>query len=234
MAGRGRRPAADGLTGRVYQPSHERFQVGDPAAELERIAGQVPATLVTLSSSGLAASILPMVFHGDEGESGVLRGHLARANPQWRDITPSVEALVLFDGPDSYITPSWYETKRQTGRDVPTWNYVAVQVRGPIEIREDESWLLDHLRALVDRQEAGRPEPWSVDDPPEGYIPTHAKAIVGLELRITSIEAKRKLSQNRLAMDFDGVVEGLEAGSGRERAVAAEMRLETPRDRRPG
>jgi transcriptional regulator len=218
----------------VYQPSHERFQVGDPAAELERIAGLGPATLVTLSSSGLAASILPMVFHPGAGGSGVLRGHLARANPQWRDITPSVEALVLFDGPDSYITPSWYETKRQTGRDVPTWNYVTVQVRGPIEVRQDEPWLLDHLRALVDRQEAGRPEPWSVDDPPEGYIATHAKAIVGLELRITSIEAKRKLSQNRLAMDFDGVVDGLEAGSGRERAVAAEMRLETPRDRMSG
>ncbi|MEZ4596334.1 MAG: FMN-binding negative transcriptional regulator [Chloroflexota bacterium] len=212
----------------LYQPSHDRFRVADPAAELERLARAVPATLVTLSSAGLVASILPMVFHRQEG---LLRGHLARANPQWRDISAGVEALALFDGPDTYVTPSWYETKRRTGRDVPTWNYVTVQARGSLVVHREEAWLLDHLRALVDGQEAGRPEPWSVDDPPDGYIATNARAIVGLELAITSIDAKRKLSQNRLAVDFDGVVEGLASGSGRERAVAAEMRQETPRDR---
>jgi transcriptional regulator len=212
----------------LYQPSHERFRVADPAGELARLAATGPATLVTLSSEGLVASMLPMVFHPD---AGVLRGHLARGNPQWRDIAPGVEALALFDGPDSYVTPGWYETKRRTGRDVPTWNYVTVQVRGPITIHDDEPWLLDHLRALVDRQEADRPEPWSIDDPPEGYIATNARAIVGLELAIGSIEAKRKLSQNRLGIDFDGVVEGLSDGSERQRAVAAEMRRESPRDR---
>lgn len=214
----------------LYQPSHDRFAVADPAGELGRLAAQVPATLVTLNGGGLVASILPMVLHGDAGGTGVLRGHLARANPHWRDIASEVEALAMFDGPDTYVTPAWYETKRRTGRDVPTWNYVTVQVRGPIEVHHEEAWLLEHLRALVDRQEAGRPEPWSVDDPPAGYIATHARAIVGLELRITSIEAKRKLSQNRLAVDFDGVIEGLAVGSERERAVAAEMALEAPRD----
>lgn len=217
----------------IYQPAHERFAVADPAVELARLVTEVPATLVTLSSGGLVASILPMVHHADVGAHGVLRGHLARANPQWRDITPRVDALVLIDGPDAYVTPSWYETKRRTGKDVPTWDYVTVQVRGPITIRDDAPWLLDHLRALVDRQEAGRPEPWSIDDPPEGYVATNAKAIVGLELAITSIEAKRKLSQNRLGVDFDGVVEGLASASAREQAVAAEMRLESPRDRDP-
>jgi transcriptional regulator len=117
---------------------------------------------------------------------------------------------------------------------VPTWNYVTVQVRGPLSVHQDQAWLLDHLRALVDRHEAARPHPWSIDDPPEGYIATNAQAIVGLELAITAIEAKRKLSQNRLAVDFDGVVDGLAAGSDHERAVAAEMRLESPRDRDRG
>ncbi len=212
----------------LYQPAHDRFSVADPAAELARLAARVPATLVTLSGAGLVASVLPMVFHPD---AGVLRGHLARANPQWRDVSPDVGALAMFDGPDGYITPSWYETKRRTGKDVPTWNYVTVQVRGSVTVHHEEPWLLDHLRALVDGQELGRPDPWSIDDPPEGYIATNARAIVGLELAITTIEAKRKLSQNRLAMDFDGVVEALGSGSDRERAVAAEMRHETPRDR---
>jgi transcriptional regulator len=212
----------------LYQPAHGRFTASDAEHELARLAASVPATLVTLSTGGLVASILPMV---SVAGSHVLRGHLARANPQWRDISPDVEALVLFDGPESYVTPAWYETKRQTGKDVPTWNYVTLQVRGVITLHEDEAWLLEHLRALVDRQEAGRPEPWSIDDPPEGYIATNAKAIVGLELAITGIEAKRKLSQNRLAVDFDGVVDGLGQGSDGARAVAAEMALESPRDR---
>jgi transcriptional regulator len=212
----------------LYQPAHGRFQASDAEGELARLAGVVPATLVTLSGGELVASVLPMVFHP---ESRVLRGHLARANPQWRDITPGVAALALFAGPEAYVTPAWYETKRRTGKDVPTWNYVTVQVRGPITIHEDEPWLLDHLRVLVDRHESMRAEPWSIDDPPEGYIATNAKAIVGLELAITGIEAKRKLSQNRLAMDFDGVVQRFEQGSKTQRAVAAEMRLEAPRDR---
>lgn len=218
----------------LYQPGHDRFAVADTAAELDRLAAEVPATLVTLSSGGLVASILPMVFHPGVGAQGVLRGHLARANPQWRDIAPGVDALALFDGPDAYVTPGWYETKRRTGRDVPTWDYVTLQVRGPVHVHHEQAWLLDHLRALVDRHEAARAEPWSIDDPPEGYIATNAKAIVGLELVIGAIEAKRKLSQNRLAVDFDGVVEGLSAGSARERAVATEMRRESPRDRDSG
>jgi transcriptional regulator len=213
----------------VYQPSHDRFLVEDPAAQLAQLAAVVPATLVTLSSTGLVASILPMMFHPGEGPNGTLRGHLARGNPQWRDITADVEALAIFDGPDSYITPAFYETKRATGKDVPTWNYTTVQVRGPVVLRLEPEWLLAHLRALVDRQEAGRPEPWSVDDPPAGYIETQAKAIVGLEMPVTRIEAKRKLSQNRIAVDFQGVVDGLSEGSPHEQAVAAEMRLESPR-----
>ena len=213
----------------MYQPSHDRFLVDDPAAYLAELAAVVPATLVTLSSSGLVASILPMVFHPSDGQNGVLRGHLARGNPQWRDLQPEVEALAIFDGPDSYITPAFYETKRATGKDVPTWNYTTVQVRGVITLHHEPAWLLAHLRTLVDRQESGRPEPWSVDDPPEGYIETQARAIVGLEMAISRIDAKRKLSQNRIAVDFQGVLDGLSEGSPREQAVAAEMRKESPR-----
>ena len=214
----------------MYQPAHDRFLVGDPVGYLARLAAVVPATLVTLSSHGLVASILPMVVHASEGSSGVLRGHLARGNPQWRDIAAGIEALAIFDGPDTYVTPAFYETKRRTGKDVPTWNYTTVQVRGPLELHHEADWLMAHLRTLVDRQEAGRPEPWSIDDPPEGYIEAQARAIVGLEMRITNVDAKRKLSQNRIAADFKGVIAGLSGGSPRERAVAAEMRLESPRD----
>ncbi len=224
MAGRSRLTLVE-----LYQPSHGRFLVGDAVEYLRQLAAVVPATLVTLSSAGLAASILPMVFHPGEGPSGMLRGHLARANPQWRDISPDVEALAIFNGPDSYITPAFYETKRLTGRDVPTWNYTTVQVRGPLVLRLEPGWLLDHLRVLSDRQEAGRPEPWSVDDPPAGYIDAQARAIVGLEMSITGIAAKRKLSQNRIAADFEAVVAGLREGTPRERAVAAEMDRESPR-----
>jgi len=213
----------------MYQPSHERFLVDDAAAYLAELAAVVPATLVTLSGDGLVASILPMVFHPSEGANGILRGHLARGNPQWRDISPDVAALVILDGPDSYITPAFYETKRATGKDVPTWNYTTVQARGTLTVHHEPEWLLSHLRALVDRQEAGRPEPWSVDDPPEGYVATQSRAIVGLEMAITSIEAKRKLSQNRIAVDFEGVIAGLSMGSPREQAVATEMRRESPR-----
>lgn len=213
----------------MYQPSHERFLVDDAAGSLAELAAAVPATLVTLSSDGLVASILPMVFHPSEGANGILRGHLARGNPQWRDISPDIAALVILDGPDSYITPAFYETKRATGKDVPTWNYTTVQARGTLTVHHESEWLLPHLRALVDRQEAGRPEPWSVDDPPEGYIATQARAIVGLEMAITSIEAKRKLSQNRIAVEFGGVIAGLSTGSPREQAVATEMRRESPR-----
>ena len=122
----------------MYQPAHDRFRVDDPAGYLSQLAAQVPATLVTLSSHGLVASILPMVFHPVEGSAGILRGHLARGNPQWRDLAADVDALVIFDGPDSYVTPGFYETKRLTGKDVPTWNYTTVQVRGPLAVRHEQ------------------------------------------------------------------------------------------------
>jgi transcriptional regulator len=212
----------------MYQPAHRRFIVPDEAAALADLAATVPATLVTLGAEGLRASILPMLFDPTDGDLGILRGHLARPNPQWRDLAPEVEAIAIFNGPDAYVTPTWYEEKRLTGKVVPTWNYATVVVHGSVGVRQEPEWLLAHLRRLVERHEAPRPEPWSVDDPPEGYIEGQARAIVGIELRISRIDAKRKLSQNRSTADIDGVIAGLEAGSPREEAVAAAMRTPVP------
>lgn len=214
----------------MYQPAHGRFAVPDPAGLLAELSAVVPATLVTLAAGALRATILPMLFDPGDGPFGTLRGHVARGNPQWRDIAADVEALAIFDGPDTYISPAFYEAKRLTGEVVPTWNYVTVHAQGSLEVRHDPEWLLPHVRALVERHEAGRLDPWSIDDAPAGYVETQARAIVGLELRISRIEAKRKLSQNRSAADVAGVIECLSTGSERHRAVAAEMRREPSRE----
>jgi len=213
----------------MYQPAHGRFAVPDPAGLLAELAAHVPATLVTVGPDGLRASILPMLFDADDGPAGSLRGHLARPNPQVRDVAAGLatDALAIFNGPEAYVSPGWYEEKRRTGKVVPTWNYVTVLAHGALVPHPEPEWLLDHVRRLVDRHEAGRDDPWSVDDAPDGYVETQVRAIVGLELRISRLEAKRKLSQNRSAADVAGVIEGLEAGSALERVVAAEMGKET-------
>jgi transcriptional regulator len=215
----------------MYQPAHGRFRVPEPARLLVELAAHVPATLVTIGPDGLRASILPMLFDPDEEPSGILRGHLARPNPQVRDVAAGLvtEALAIFNGPEAYVSPAWYEEKRRTGKVVPTWNYVTVLAHGSLVAHPEPEWLLAHVRRLVDRHEAGRDEPWSVDDAPDGYVETQVRAIVGLELRISRLEAKRKLSQNRSAADVAGVIEGLKAGSALERAVAGEMSKDTTR-----
>jgi len=216
----------------MYQPGHGKFEVKDPSALLAELCAVVPATLVTHGPGGFRASILPMLFDPDDGEHGILRGHLARGNPQWREIEASIqaggdgagEALAIFDGPDAYISPAWYEEKRLTGKVVPTWNYVTIQAHGTIATIHDPEWLIPHVGRLVARHEAGRPHPWALTDAPEDYVRTQARAIVGLELRITRLEAKAKLSQNRSDADIDGAIDGLGLGPPREQAVAEEMR----------
>jgi transcriptional regulator len=210
----------------VYQPAHGRFRVAEPTRLLLELAASRPATLVTVGPDGLRASILPMLFDPDDGPHGTLRGHLARANSQWRDLQPDSEVLAIFDGADAYVSPAWYEEKRRTGKVVPTWNYTTVLVHGSVHLHHEPDWLLDNVRSLVDRHEAAREDPWSIDDAPDGYVETQARAIVGVELRITRLEAKRKLSQNRHADDVDGVTAGLGDGTPRDRAVADDMRNE--------
>jgi transcriptional regulator len=215
----------------MYQPAHGRFSVADPAALLAELSAVVPATLVTAGPDGMRTTILPMLFEPADGEHGMLRGHLARGNPHWREIADdgSTEAIAIFNGPDAYISPAWYEEKRRTGKVVPTWNYTTVVVHGRLTTQHDPAWLVPHVRRLVERHEAGRPDAWSLDDAPPDYVAIQAKAIVGLELRIERIDAKRKLTQNRSQDDFDGVVAALSEGSPREQAVADEMRREPPR-----
>lgn len=216
----------------LYQPAHRKFEVEDPAALLAELCRQVPATLVTNGPDGFRASIIPMLFDPEDGPRGTLRGHLARGNPQWREMGVGTRALAIFDGPDAYVSPAWYEEKRLTGKVVPTWNYITVQAHGTLTLHHEPEWLVPHVRRLVERHEAGRADPWSVDDTPEGYVETQVRAIVGLELRLDRLEAKRKLTQNRSAVDIEGTIEGLSAGSPREQAVAELMMVEArARDR---
>jgi transcriptional regulator len=179
--------------------------------------------LVTTGPDGLVANHFPFIIDAAASPLGTLRAHMARANDQWRTLDGSREALVIFQGAYTYITPSWYATKAETGKVVPTWNYTIVLAHGTLVAHEEPGWLVPHVRRLVDRHEAHRVEPWSIDDAPDGYIETMVRAIVGLELRITRLEAKRKLSQNRSIADIEGVIEGLAEGTPRERAVSADM-----------
>jgi transcriptional regulator len=192
------------------------------------LAGHGAADLVTSTSHGLLATMLPFVFDPDAGEHGALLGHVARNNPQWRE-TAAGESLVIVRGPDAYVSPSWYASKAEHGRVVPTWNYVTAHVYGRLVVHDDVQWLEALVRRLTERHEAGMARPWSVDDAPPAYVAGQLRAIVGVELRITRIEAKAKLSQNRPAADVDGVVAGLAArGDLRMSAAVSAARGDRP------
>ncbi|MCW2248381.1 transcriptional regulator [Azospirillum fermentarium] len=169
------------------------------------------ATLVTMGTEGLEATPLPLLLDEAEGERGTLYGHLSRGNPQWRRFDSRVEALVMVQGPDAYVTPSWYPTKAGTGKVVPTWNYVAVHAYGPLEVFEDAGRLHGVVARLSDRHEAGRADPWGVDDAPADFIAAQLKGIVGIRIPIARIEGKWKASQNRTPADRAGVAAGLAA-----------------------
>jgi transcriptional regulator len=191
----------------MYQPPHFREERTEVQHALMR--AHPLALLVTFGEGGLTANPVPLILHPERGEKGVLRGHLARANPQWRSFDPSVECLAVFQGVDAYITPSWYATKRETGKVVPTWNYAVVQAYGRLTVIEDAGWLGEQVRSLTDRHEAARPAPWAVADAPENFVRAQLKGIVGIEIAIDRIEAKWKVSQNRNEADRAGVTEGL-------------------------
>ncbi|WP_232662885.1 FMN-binding negative transcriptional regulator [Pseudonocardia sp. TRM90224] len=191
----------------MYVPAHFTADERDVRELLSRPQA---ADLVTMTDDGLVATFLPFVFDPDAGEHGALLGHVARNNDQWRR-TPTGEALVIVHGPDAYITPNWYATKAEHGRVVPTWNYVTAHVYGELVTHDDPAWLDALVRRLTQLHERGEPAPWSVDDAPAPFVAGQLRAIVGVELRITRIEAKVKLSQNRPPADIDGVVAGLAA-----------------------
>ncbi|PHK94863.1 transcriptional regulator [Pseudoroseomonas rhizosphaerae] len=179
------------------------------------------ANLVTATAEGLVATPLPLFLAPEEGPHGTLYGHLARANPQWK-LPPSDEAMALFTGPDAYVSPSWYPSKQEHQKVVPTWNYVAVHAYGPVEFFEDADRLLEVVTRLTDLHERPRAKPWAVADAPEGFIRAQLRGIVGLRLPIARLEGKRKMSQNRAAADRAGVAAGLAASDrASDRAVAA-------------
>ena len=191
----------------MYVPPAFREERTDILHEAMQEAGLV--TLVTMVGDAPFASHLPMLLEADEGPLGTLYGHVARANIQWRDSRPDASALAIFAGPDGYVSPSWYASKREHGRVVPTWNYVTVHASGPVAFFEDA----DRLHRLVTRQtaqrEAGRPAPWAVADAPATFVQSQLRGIVGVALTIARLDGKWKLSQNRSADDRAGVVDGL-------------------------
>jgi transcriptional regulator len=191
----------------MYLPSHFEEQRVEVLHQLirERPLG----TLVTLDSTGLNANHIPFEIDQEPEPWGTLRGHVARANPVWRDFSQTVEALMAFLGAQTYVTPSWYQTKSETGEVVPTFNYLAVHAYGPIVIHQERDWLRGFVTRLTDRFEAQRAAPWQVSDAPEAFIEKQLGAIVGIEIPLTRLIGKWKVSQNRPAADRDGVVRGL-------------------------
>ena len=188
----------------MYVPQH--FAMDDDAVR-ELLHRHGAGDLVTATDEGLVATMLPFVYDPDRGPHGALLGHVARNNEHWRQ-APIGEALVILRGPDAYVSPQWYASKAEHGRVVPTWNYVTAHVYGELVVHDDVDWLDGLVRRLTEKHEAGRAQPWAVDDAPPRFVAGQLRAIVGVELVITRIEAKAKLSQNRPPADVDGVVEG--------------------------
>lgn len=191
----------------MYVPSHFEETRSDVLHQL--IRDHPLGVLVTLGSAGLDANHLPFEFDAEPVPLGTLRAHVARGNPVWRDFSQAVESLVVFQGPAAYISPSWYQTKRETGKVVPTYNYIVVHAHGPLRVVEDPGWLRGLVKRLTNRFEAARAEPWKVTDAPDDFIEKQLRAIVGLEIPVTRLVGKWKVSQNRPPADRDGVVKGL-------------------------
>jgi len=205
----------------MYVPAH--FAAGD-AAVRDLLARSRAADLVTPTAAGLVATFLPFVHDPAVGEHGALLGHVARNNDHWR-AEPVGESLAIVRGPDAYISPGFYPSKAEHGRVVPTWNYVTVHVHGRLVVHDDPAWLEDVVRRLTTVHEAAEAAPWSVDDPPRPFVEGQLRAIVGVELHVTRLEAKAKLSQNRPPADVEGVVAGLTARG--DLASADEVRRAT-------
>ena len=191
----------------MYIPRHNEEKRVSVMHEL--IVSQPLGTLVTLGSSGLFASHIPMILENDGSEFGVLKGHISRANTQWRDFVPTVDSLAIFSGHQHYITPNWYPGTKEHGKEVPTWNYVVVHAYGPLKVIEDKDWLLTNVEKLTNIHEAGSPVPWKVSDAPQDYIKSQLNGIIGVEIPIQRLEGKWKVSQNRTEGERKGVIEGL-------------------------
>jgi transcriptional regulator len=205
----------------MYAPKH--FEETRVEVLHDLIRSYPFGALVTMTPDGLDANHIPFEIDPAPGPFGTLRGHVARANPVWRDRAPDAAALVIFQGVDSYVSPSWYPTKMETGKVVPTWNYVVVHAHGVPRFIDDRAWLRAFVEKLTSRHEAGRREPWKVTDAPADFIDKQVGAIIGLEMPITRLVGKWKVSQNRPSQDRDGVVEGLLREGGQSGAAMADL-----------
>jgi transcriptional regulator len=191
----------------MYLPRH--FEHSDPAALAALMHDHPLATLVIAAPDGPTADLIPLEFHAGVGPHGTLRGHVARANPLWRHA--GAAALAVFHGPQAYVSPNWYPSKREHGKVVPTWNYTMVQARGALRAIDDAAWLRTLVGRLTARHESTQPAPWAVSDAPDDYVQQMLRAIVGIEIELTSLLGKWKVSQNRSQADRQGVAQALAA-----------------------
>jgi transcriptional regulator len=206
----------------LYNPP--AFRVEDRDIVQAHIEQTGLAMLITNGGDGPLVSHAPLLLDRKRGTHGTLLGHMAKANPQWQSGDLSVDAVAVFPGPDAYISPSWYASKQEHGRVVPTWNYAVIHARGRLQFFDDPAWILEAVERLTRRHEAARAEPWAVSDAPEPFVQSQLTAIVGLELEITSLEGKRKVSQNRENADREGVIKGL--GENGDETMQALVRAE--------
>jgi len=208
----------------MYLPRHFAEERIDVLAEL--IRRHPFASLVTLGSDGLVASHLPLLWDPEPAPFGTLTGHLARGNPQGLAGETTIDALAIFTAADAYVSPSWFPSKREHGKVVPTWNYMVVHASGSLRTIDDPDWLRALVTRLTDVHEATLPEPWKVSDAPDAYVAQLGKAIVGIEIEVRSLAGKWKLAQNRTPEDFAGAIAGLEKrGDPSSLAVARAMRV---------
>jgi len=196
----------------MYVAAH--FAANDLAKIAAFVDGAGTADLVTFDGTRPVSTLLPVIWDRDGGANGRLLGHIALNNPQWKTAAAGVPALAIVRGPQAYISPSWYQSTKEHGRTVPTWNYTAVHFTGPVTFRRDDDWLRDVVTRLTERHEAGRNGRWWVSDAPEKFIAGQVRAIVGVEMQVELIEAKDKLSQNRTPQDRAGVIAALRAEPG--------------------
>jgi transcriptional regulator len=216
----------------MYTP--EAFIVDDLSILHADMQQPTLATLITITSNGLVATHLPILLDSDLGPFGTILGHVSRANLQWQQADPAAEALLIFTGPDTYVSPTWYPAKQETGRVVPTWNYAAIHAYGKLTFFHDTDRLRDIVTRLTNLHEATFPQPWKVSDAPAAFIDGQLKAIVGFEMPLLRIEGKRKFNQNRSAADQSGVVQGLRAlDDPAKSAVADFMETLSKQKRRP-
>jgi transcriptional regulator len=193
----------------MYIPAHFREERVEVMHDL--IRRHSLATLVTLEPGGLNANHVPLLISPEPAPLGTLRGHVSRANAMWSDFDPKVQTLAIFSGPEAYISPSWYATKEETGKVVPTWNYVAVHAYGRLEVFHDSERLKEIVRTLTEVHEGIFERPWSIDDAPAGYVDTLLNGIVGIEIKIDRLQGKWKVSQNRPPADQVRVAAALES-----------------------